>query len=242
MPDINQSLDTVSNEMEEIVGIIPPWVVRWGITVLFFVAIIVTYISSHVRFPDSIQGSVIIEASKQPGKVTITRNHAAQEYKFFVKDGQTVNPNDTLLVSFNKGDGKSEVITTPMAGKIYLVNGRNSENLLEQTIWVIPKSEGVEVKIRYPNKGAGNVRVGQKVSIGLDDYPEYEYGFLEGTILYVLPIQTENNHEAKIILSTDKLLTSQGKELPILPLMEGHGEILLNDRSIFQRIFNSILH
>ncbi len=241
MPNVNGSLDTVSNEMEEIVGRIPPWIIRWGITVLFVVAIIGAFISSHIRFPDSIQGTVVVQARQQPGKVTVQRNHADQQYHFYVKDGQIVKPGDTLLVSYHKNKGTSEAITTPMTGKIYVVNGRNSENLLEQTIWVIPNSQEVDVKIKYPNKGAGNVKKGQSVRIALDDYPDYEYGFLEGQIESILPIQTENTHEAKVTLFKRKLLTSQGKELPILPLMEGNGEILLNDRSIFQRIFNSIL-
>ena len=242
MPTTDQALDTVSNEMDEIIGKIPPWIIRWGITVLFLVAIIALVISSYVRFPDSIQGSVVIQAKEQPGKVTVRRESANQAYRFLVKDKDRVQPGDTLLIRIDKIAHQETPITTPMAGTIYRVSGNSQENALEETIWVVPDATTVDVKIKYHNKGAGNVKAGQEVRIALQDYPDHEYGFLEGRIESILPIQTENSHQAHVLLNNKTLRTSTGKELPILPSMQGDGEILLNSRSIFQRIFNSLLH
>ncbi|MDR0792170.1 MAG: hypothetical protein LBE82_02590 [Chitinophagaceae bacterium] len=55
-----------------------------------------------------------------------------------------------------------------------------------------------------------------------------------------MPIQIDGEHQAYISLNTDKLITSQKKEIPISPIMEGHAEIFLNDKTIFKRIFNSL--
>ncbi|TDS14852.1 phosphohexomutase domain-containing protein [Sphingobacterium paludis] len=241
MPRLTQALESVSNEMDEIVGRIPPWIVRWGITVLFGVATISLFISGFVRFPDSIVGTVVIQAKEQPGKVTVRRESANEEYKFLVKEGDRVKPGDTLLLRIEKSENKISPVTTPMTGSIYRVSSRNTDGLLEETIWVVPIATGFHMKINYPNKGAGNVQPGQQVRIALHDYPDAEYGFLDGIIESILPIQTDDKHQATISLIHNKLLTSRGREIPILPLMEGSGEILLNEKSIFYRIFGSIL-
>jgi hypothetical protein len=127
-----------------------------------------------------------------------------------------------------------------MAGQIYISKGIDEKNTLDQLIWVVPKSSKVEVKIKYDNKGGGDVRVGQAVKIELADFPSSEYGFLEGRISSILPIQMNGEHQAYVKLRSTKIITSENKEIPIVPVMEGTGEILLNDRSIFQRIFGSI--
>lgn len=228
--------------MEEIVGNVPAWIIQWGITVLFVVGILGLFISNFIHYPDTLAAKALIQATEQPGKVTIRREDASQEFKFLVKEGDQVVPGDTLLVHLNKTTGKSIATITPMAGKIYISKGIDEKNTLDQIIWVVPKSSRVEVKIKYNNKGAGNVRVGQSVKIELADFPSSEYGFLEGRVSSILPIQLNGEHQAYVKLKSKKIITSENKEIPIVPIMEGDGEILLNDRSIFQRIFGSIFY
>lgn len=240
MPENNVPLEIRSNEMEELVGNVPPWIIQWGITVLFVVAVLGLIISNFIHYPDTLMAKVIIQATEQPGKVTVRREDASQEFKFLVKEGDQVVPGDTLLIHLDKNTGKKIPTITPMAGKIYISKGIDEKNTLDQLIWVVPKSSKVEVKIKYHNKGAGNVKMGQSVRIELTDFPSSEYGFLEGCISSILPIQVEGEHQAYVELNNKNIITSENKEIPITPVMEGSGEILLNDRSIFQRIFGSI--
>jgi len=228
--------------MDELVGSVPSWIIRWGITVLFSVAVLGMLISSLIRYPDTLRAEVIMQAVNQPGKVTIRRTdeNAHLEFKYVIKNGDEVRPGDTLLTRYDPKLGKSYYTITPMEGKIYITKGVDEKNTLDQIIWVVPKSSKAEIKIRYANKGAGNVKVGQAVRIELSDFPSNEYGFLEGRIASILPVQMDGKHQATIELAGKKILTSENKEIPILPVMEGDGEILLNDRSIFQRIFGSV--
>jgi multidrug efflux pump subunit AcrA (membrane-fusion protein) len=242
MPENNSPLEIRSNEMEEVVGNVPAWIIQWGITVLFIVAILGLFISNFIRYPDTLMGQVLIQATEQPGKVTVRREDASQEFKFLVKEGDQVVPGDTLLIHLDKNTGKSTPTITPMAGKIYISKGIDEKNTLDQLIWVVPKSSKAEIKIKYDNKRAGNVRVGQSVKIELTDFPSSEYGYLEGRVSSILPIQMDGKHQAYVELKSKKIITSENKEIPISPVMEGSGEILLNDRSIFQRIFGSIFH
>ena len=234
------NLDIRSTEMEEVVGNIPAWIIRWGITTLFGIAILFVVISSFIKFPDTLNCKVIIQAKDQPGKVTVSRTDASQHFKFYVKEGDQVKPGDTLLVETDDKTGKRSPTITPMAGKIYISKGVDEKNTLDQFIWVLPASSNAEVKLKYGNAGAGNVQVGKTVKIELADFPVNDYGYLEGQVSSIIPMQIDGQHLAYVTLKNDKMITSQNKEIPILPVMEGDAEIYLNNRSIFQRIFRSI--
>lgn len=244
MPENNQSLEIRSNEMDEVVGNIPAWIIRWGITVLFAVGILGLLIANLIRFPDILQGTVLMQSENQPGKVTIRRTDENSDFKFnyLVKSGDQVVPGDTLLTRYDPKDGKSYYTITPMGGKIYIAKGIDQKNTLDQIIWVVPKSSRAEIKVKYSSKRAGNVKVGQPVKIELSDFPSNEYGYLEGTISSILPVQMEGQHLAYVELNQKKIITSEKKEIPILPVMEGSAEIVLSDRSIFQRIFGSMFN
>jgi hypothetical protein len=242
MPLNNQSFEVGSGEMEEIVGIIPPWIIRWGITVLFFIAILTLAVSCFIRYPDTLNTQVVIEAVNQPGKISIRRGDADQIFKYFVKDGDHVKPEDTLLQWTDRKTGVVHPTITPIAGTIYITHGDDDKDILQDIMWVVPPSSQAKIKINYGNKGAGNVKIGQLVKFELHDFPKSEYGFIEGRISSILPIQQNGEHIAYVKLNGDEIITSERKIVPILPVMKGTGEILLNDRSIFQRIFGSIFH
>lgn len=241
MPGENNNLEVRSNEMEEIIGQVPGWIVRWGICVLFAVAIIGFVITRYVSFPDILAASVLVQAKQQPGKVTVRREDARQEFRLLVKEGQQVHAGDTLLIRKDTKTAINYPIITPMNGKIYISNGIDEKNTLDYIIWVVPKTSSFDIKIKYGNHGAGNVKIGQSVKINLYDYPNNQYGFLEGKVSAILPVQINEQHQAYVKLSNKRLITSTRIELPILPTMQGDGEILVNDRSIFQRIFSSLL-
>lgn len=244
MPENNQSLEVRSNEMEEVVGTIPTWIIRWGITVLFAVGILGLLISNLIRYPDILSASVLMQGENQPGKVTIRRTdeNAGFKFHYLVKNGDQVVPGDTLLTRYDPKEDKSYYTITPMKGGIYITKGIDQNNTLDQIIWVVPQSSRVEIKLKYNSKRAGNVRVGQAVKIELADFPSNEFGFLEGTISSILPVQMNGEHLAYVELNQKKMITSEKKEIPILPVMEGNAEIALSDRSIFQRIFGSVFN
>lgn len=241
MPEPENQLEIRSNEMEEIIGQVPHWITRWGIIVLFCVAIIAMIIIRNVRFPETLNAKIFVQAKEQPGKVTVRREDASQEFKLLIKNGQEVNIGDTLLLHKDSKKGVTYPIITPMRGKIYITNGIDEKNTLDYVIWVVPKTSRFDIKMTFSNKGAGNVKTGQSVRIRMTDYPPSEYGFLEGKISSILPVQVNDAHQAYVTLTGNKLITSKAIELPILPVMNGEAEILLNDKSIFQRIFGSIL-
>ncbi len=243
MPENNSSLETRSNEMEEVVGNVPSWIIRWGITVLFSVGVLGLIIAAVIRYPDTLKVKVLVKAVNQPGRARIrkTEENAHVLFKYNVRNGEKVAAGDTLLTQYDPKTNRTLYTTTPMAGTIYIANGVDEKNTLDQFIWVVPQASNAEIEIKYSSKGAGNVKVGQKVRMTLSDYPSTEYGFLEGRISQIHPV-VDGEHQASVELMSKKLLTSENKEIPVLPVMEGDGDVLLSDRSIFQRIFGSVFH
>ncbi|MFT4202397.1 MAG: hypothetical protein QM610_00650 [Chitinophagaceae bacterium] len=243
MPSIirNATQEARSEEMEEIIGIVPHWIIRWGIAVLFLVAILGLVISNIIKYPETVNCSVTVMSKDQPGKVNLKKNDPNMVFRFLVDDGSVVKPGDTLLTVTNQATGKVSPTITPMSGTIYFTTGNSQADALNQTIWVVPPSSLPVVKINYSDLGAGNVKVGQEVKISLDDFPENEYGFVTGKVQKILPMQIQDSHEAVIAVDSNQLITSLKKKLPVLPIMKGNGEIHLSNKSIFRRIVGSIL-
>lgn len=238
MPQLNDEI--YSNEMQEIIGQIPSWLTRWGTFVLTALLGLAIYLSAEVKYPDILNADVLVQAKEQPGKVVLTKNDASQEFFFKVKEKQTVKKGDTLLVYTDNKSTKINPVITPMAGTIFISKGIDEKNTQDIVVWVVPKVQTYDVKIKFSKKGAGRVKAGQEVIIHLDNYPEDEFGFVEGSISSILPVSVDDNTSAYINLKQG-LKTNVGKTLPIEHILQGNAEILLTNKSIFSRIFGGIL-
>lgn len=58
--------DLKSPEVQEILGIMPPRLIRWGITIIFFAVITLLTTSWSVRYPDLVKAEVLITPSPPP--------------------------------------------------------------------------------------------------------------------------------------------------------------------------------
>lgn len=238
----NINSDNQSHEMEEIIGKIPNWITRWGITVLFLVAFIGLFISNTIQFPDTASADVIIQAMEQPGKVSLRRDDASQEFIFMVKDEDYVKPGDTLFIHKNDKLEIYKPIITPMSGKVFITKGIDKDNTQDYLVWVVPETTDFEVKLKYSVKGSGKIKLGQEVVINIENYPSSDFGYLTGTISKILPVPVEGKIQGYVKLDQTKLITNLGKELPLDYLMEGKADIILENKTIASRIFGNIMH
>ncbi|WP_157593678.1 HlyD family efflux transporter periplasmic adaptor subunit [Pontibacter actiniarum] len=227
--------------MEEIIGRVPHWITRWGVTILFIVSVIGVGISNTISFPDSVSAEVLIQAKEQPGKVLLKRDDANQEFIFHVKEEDWVTPGDTLFVHKNDSKNICEAITTPMAGRVFIAKGIDASNTQDYVVWVVPETTDFEIKLLYPVKGSGRIILGQEVVITVDNYPTADFGFLTGKITKILPVPVEGKVQSYVTLDTKKLRTNLGQELPIKYSMVGKAEIILENKTIAGRIFGNIM-
>jgi HlyD family secretion protein len=94
-----EKINIKSDEITEILGTPPRWIVRWGITLIFTVIGVVFIGSIFFRYPDTVIAPVIITAENPPS-VVVARATGKPD-AIFVTDEQQVVKGDTLGVIEN---------------------------------------------------------------------------------------------------------------------------------------------
>ncbi|MCL2651598.1 MAG: HlyD family efflux transporter periplasmic adaptor subunit [Candidatus Azobacteroides sp.] len=88
-----------SEEFQEVLGAVPPWILRWGITVLAAVVVILLIGSAIVKYPDVIPAQIVLTGSTPPAAIVA---HASGKIKqLYVSDNKDVKTGDYLAVIDN---------------------------------------------------------------------------------------------------------------------------------------------
>ena len=93
-----------SEEFQEVLGSIPSWIVRWGITLLAFVVIILLIGSAVLKYPDTISAQVVLTGSIPPA--TVNARSSGKLTQLFVHDKQSVSTGDYLAAIDNPANIK----------------------------------------------------------------------------------------------------------------------------------------
>lgn len=93
--------------------------------------------------------------------------------------------------------------------------------------------------LQLPIAGSGKVKTGQKVNIKFNSFPFMEYGLVQGTIKSIALIPEKGFYLVAVNLPQN-LKTNYGKELPFSQQMDGIAEIITENISILERLFNPI--
>ena len=88
-----------SEEVQEVMGAIPSWILRWGITVLFLVVLILIVGSCFFKYPDVIVSEMIL-TGRDPVAQIVARA-SGKISKLYISDGQTVISHAPLAVIEN---------------------------------------------------------------------------------------------------------------------------------------------
>ena len=88
-----------SEEFQEVLGSIPHWILRWGITVLAFVVILLLIGSAIIKYPDVIPARIVLTGSVPPATVAARASGKLKE--LFVTDNQEVKTGAYLAVINN---------------------------------------------------------------------------------------------------------------------------------------------
>ena len=106
MPD-NEIRDVVvySEEMQDVVGEVPLWIIRSGISVLFIVIISFLIGSWFFKYPDIMIASIKITTKNPP--VFLVANSSGKLEKLFVKDKQIVTEDEIIAMIENNTNYES---------------------------------------------------------------------------------------------------------------------------------------
>jgi len=135
------------------------------------------------------------------------------------------------------------VLRSPINGRItfskYWIENQNVSTG-DEVFSVVPDSTfRVIGKALLPIARSGKVKIGQKVNIHIENFPENEYGILRGTVqnISLTPsLAGETTYYSLEVGLNNRLISSYNKEIPYLPNMQGQADIITEDLSLLERL------
>lgn len=152
-----------------------------------------------------------------------------------------------LMKSYNSLVSKIDVweemyvLKSPMNGKVSFFEFRNNKQYVENgkiVMTILPDTINRLIgQMKIPSSNSGKVKVGQKIIIQLANYKHDEYGKIFGEISKISLIPQDKMYYVEADLPNG-LTTTYGVKLEFKQKLIGIGEIVTEDLSLFQRVFN----
>lgn len=97
-----QEVEIRSSEVQEIMGFIPHWIIRGGITVIFLIIILILIGSYFFKYPDIIMSTITVTTENPPA--TIVARSTGKIDALLVQDRQEVKEGDLLAIIENSAN------------------------------------------------------------------------------------------------------------------------------------------
>lgn len=111
----------------------------------------------------------------------------------------------------------------------------NSNELL---FTIIPKENSAYIaKLKTPAQNSGKIKIGQTVNLKLENYPDTEFGTIQGKIESISLLPDEEGFYIITVSLPSKLITSYKKEIPFRHEMRASAEIITEDLRLIERFF-----
>ena len=103
---------------------------------------------------------------------------------------------------------------------------------------IIPQENSSFIgKLKTPTQNSGKIKVGQRVNIKLENYPDSEFGVLNGTVKSMSLIPDKDGLYLIDVELPRTLITSYNKEIEFKHEMQGSAEIITEDLRLIERFF-----
>ena len=105
---------------------------------------------------------------------------------------------------------------------------------------IVPKEgESWMGRALLPLQRSGKVKVGQRVIVRFTNFPDQEFGIVNGRLSSVSLVPSEDNYMIEIVFP-DGLITNYGKCLPVFYEMKATAEIVTDDSRLIERFFQPL--
>ena len=114
-------------------------------------------------------------------------------------------------------------------------------NTGETVFTVVPSQQDKpKGKALLPVQGAGKVKIGQRVNVRINSFPDQEFGYLSGRVESISSVPTAEGFYVVQINFPKGIVTNYGRTLPITQQMLGNADIITNDLRLMERLFMPI--
>lgn len=109
-------------------------------------------------------------------------------------------------------------------------------NAGETVFTVVPSQQDIpKGKALLPVQGAGKVKLGQRVNVRINNFPDQEFGYLIGKVESISSIPNAEGFYVLEIGFPNGMQTHYGKTLPITQQMLGSADIITYDLRLIER-------
>jgi multidrug resistance efflux pump len=133
------------------------------------------------------------------------------------------------------------VLQSEIQGKVSFLNYWSINQTVNQgdlVFTIIPSGNVTFIaKLKTPVQNSGKIKVGQHVNIKLENYPDTEFGVLNGTVKNISLIADSEGFYYVDVELPEKLITSYNKEIEFKQEMRGSAEIITEDLRLIERFF-----
>lgn len=132
------------------------------------------------------------------------------------------------------------VIKSPVVGKVtftkfWSINQNVSAG--ESVCTVIPDTQDkILGKALLPLQNSGKVKTGQRVMVRFSNFPDQEFGIVNGKVSAISLVPSESNYVVEIAFPNG-LTTNYNKKLPVSQEMQASAEIVTDDLRLIERFF-----
>lgn len=136
------------------------------------------------------------------------------------------------------------LLISEIEGKVSFLNFWSKNQTVNQgdlVFTIIPiENSSYIARLKTPAQNLGKVKIGQKVNIKLDNYPDYEFGVLNGQIKTISEVSDKDGFYSIDVMLLHKLITSYNKNIVFKQEMRGTAEIITEDLRLIERFFYQI--
>lgn len=125
--------------------------------------------------------------------------------------------------------------------------GNNATDQTEEGIALLleptPKEKSSYIaKLKTPAQNSGKIKIGQRVNVKLENYPDTEFGVLNGKIKNMSLIPDKEGFYLIDVKLPKRLITSYNKEINFKQEMRGSAEIITEDLRLIERFFYQLIN
>jgi multidrug efflux pump subunit AcrA (membrane-fusion protein) len=199
------------------------------------------YLSQHLNTEDNL--TALLQNHQQRKELQKSHSDMQQQYRTSEKDVILAVKSAAKKI---KGQTsiweKQYVLKTPSAGKLVFFRIRKINQYVnsgEPVFMVVPVSQQFEIHVQLPLYKAGKVKTGQRVLLKLQEYPFEEYGMLKANVASITNVAIDSAYSVELKLQNG-LTTTRNLTIEFRPEITGTADIITNDKSILQRIFEGL--
>jgi hypothetical protein len=223
-------INLTNNEVKDILGTPPKWILRWGNLLLLLIMIIMITGSLFIRHPEMIAGTIEIMPVKKEIKVLVPLNVTIDTV--LIKDSARITRGDSLL-KYRIAD-KVYTVIAPQTGIVTVEQLLSKGQVIDQDSTVIsidPLGQTYTVKGIFPAAAINKIYPGQLLDINMNDYPKEDFGSLAATAITKPAPDSIGNAFINIKLNNNTI-TNCGKTLPIRTLARGTCYTMISNKRL----------